>query len=163
MTLLTNVPIPSTTRVAIDDGKNEGLMTQPWLDYFNNQVRVSSSTPVRLNSVSLTGKNASLSATDFSGGTLVAGLYRVEWFATITTAAATSSSLTVIIDFTYNGQAKTKSYTAITANTTGTFDHGGGLIEVDSSSPVRYSTTYASNGAGEMVYALDVVLEKINA
>jgi hypothetical protein len=98
-----------------------------------------------------------------SGSALAAGTYEFEWFVSIRTAAGTSSSVIVTVDFTYRTATKTFSYPTVNGNTTGTFGHGGGIIVIDNASPVRYSTTYASNAAGVMHYDLILILRRVDA
>ncbi len=51
----------------------------------------------------------------------------------------------------------------MTGNTTATNQSEVWPLHIDASSPVSYSTTYASNVAATMVYALYLVLETVIA
>jgi hypothetical protein len=138
-------------------------MAQRWQEYFDRQaLSISLSTAV-VNPAEALDQNASIAATDMSGGALAAGTYQFDWFVSIRTAAGVSSSVIVTVDFVYRGATKTFSYPTVNGNTTGTFGHDGGLIVIDNASPVRYSTTYASNAAGAMHYDLILVLRRVDA
>jgi hypothetical protein len=113
--------------------------------------------------VSLTNQSASIGATDFSGGGLSAGLYRLTYYTRITQAATTSSSLTVTLDWQDGGVAPSISGAAITGNTTTTIQSNTVLVRIDGSSPVRYSTTYSSVGATPMKHSLYITLEEVLA
>lgn len=110
-----------------------------------------------------TNQSASLGATALQSRSLSAGLYRVDTYARITQAATVNSSLTVTVGWTENGIALSKSFTAMTGNTTSTVDGNGLLIAIDAASPVTVSTTYASAGATAMTYRLSAVLTEIDA
>ena len=146
---------PMTTRV--------GLVALSWLNWFTSLQQDVQAAAARLKTVSLTAQAASLAATPIPVGVLKSGLYRVGYMARITTAASTSSSLTVAIGFTTGGVSCSLSGVALTGNTTSTVQSGTYLVLVDGASPVTYTTTYASVGATAMAYSLSVVLEKVDA
>jgi hypothetical protein len=142
----------------------EDLLTEVWANYLSRLGDTVNASAIRIvPAVQLTAQGASIAATDFSGGGLSAGLYRIGYYARITRAATTSSSLTVTFDWTDGGVSPSQAGTAITGNTTTTQQNGFLLIRTDAASPVRYSTTYASVGATTMTYALYIVLERLNA
>ena len=136
-------------------------LTPEWSLFFTQQQTDIQAGATRVSARSLTDQSASIGATDLSDGTLPAGTYLFSWFGTIVRAGGVSSSLTVTLDFTYRGGAKAKSFPAITGNTIGTFDGLSLPIDIDSSSPVRYSTTYASSGAPTMLYDASFVLSRL--
>lgn len=86
------------------------------------------------------------------------GYYSFAYYAAITTPATTgaaTSSLTVILSWTDTGIVKSKTFTAITGNTTATTgSETYPRFYVDGGAPITYSTTYASDTAGQMVYKL---------
>jgi hypothetical protein len=51
----------------------------------------------------------------------------------------------------------------LTGNTTDTVGSFTFMLRSDAASPISYSTTYASNAAGEMRYSLFIVLERLAA
>jgi hypothetical protein len=138
-------------------------LPEPWLAYFTQQALVVSQAAVRIQSESLTAQAASIGATDFSGGDLAAGVYRLSYYMRITQAATTSSSLEIVLDWTDGSQTPSFAGAALTGNLLTTYQTGSLLIHVDASSPVRYATTYASVGATAMQYRLDLTLEQVNA
>ena len=115
-------------------------------------------TPEVLQTVSLTDKSASLSATTISVLSLAPGVYRVSAAARITTA--TSSSLTLTVSWT-QAVACTVSGAALTGNTTATTGSLVAIVRADEASALKYSTTYASSGGTAMVYRLDVCVEQL--
>lgn len=157
MTLVNDAPLPLKDAVV----DNQGRMVTTWINWFTSQLQRISQGPQRAGSVSLTGQSASLSATDFSGG-IPTGEFAIRWYARITTPAGVNSSLTATFAWTDRGVSQTGSGTAITGNTTTTYQSGSiPLIYCDGSTPVTYALTYASNPAGQMVYQFFCTLERI--
>jgi hypothetical protein len=134
-----------------------------FLDWLTALITDVDASPARIKSVKLTGQAAAIGTTSIPTGALAAGLYRVSYYARITRAATTSSSLTVSIGFTETAVNLTLSGAAMTANTTATVQSNVFLIRIDSSTPISYSTAYASVGGTSMQYRLDVVLEQVEA
>lgn len=108
----------------------------------------------------VSGSSAAIGITAI-GAAVASGIYRVSFYARITRAATTSSSLTVTVSFTDGGVACTKTFTAITGNTTGTTGSETYLVRSDSGTNISYATAYASVGATTMQYDLTVELESI--
>jgi hypothetical protein len=106
------------------------------------------------------GINAAIGATTVFTPTIAGLIYRVSYRARITTPAGVSSSLTVSVNWTEGGVACTKTFAALTGNTTATVDGDGVLIRPDTA-VVTYSTAYASNPASAMIYDLDVTVEDL--
>lgn len=138
-------------------------MSDPWIRYFSDMTVRLEDSPERIGLVELTAQAASIAATAIPMPGLSAGLYRVAYYARITTAATNNSSLTVTFDWQDGGVTPTWSGAAITGNTTTTVQSGTLLLLCAASSPIRYSTTYASNGATAMVYKLYITCEGIAA
>jgi len=142
--------------------RGDGRLSAPWWDYFNLLPLTLSLSIERVNSVTLETQGAAITATDFSGGGLTVGLYRVSYYARITRAATTSSSLTVTVAFTGGGVSPSFSGAAMTGNTTTTVGSSTWLIRIDNATTaINYSTAYVSVGATSMQYCLDLVLEKV--
>lgn len=142
---------------------DDGMMNPRWYIYFRDQNDQVNSTPQRVIApVQLTVQDASIGTTPLPTDALAPGLYSVQYYARITTAAGVSSSLTVTISWTDGSVACSLSGAAMTGNTTGTVQTNTYLIKVDQASPISYSTTYASNPAGAMEYSLDIVLQAIS-
>lgn len=139
-----------------------GLVRDTWRIWFRNLLTTQQSQPVlTTTAVSLTGKSASIPITAFNTGTLSAGIYRFNYYAAVTTAAAVTSSLIVTLSWTDHGVAQTRSSAAMAGNTTTTNQSEVWPIHVDASSPVSYATTYASNVAATMIFTLYMALETI--
>jgi hypothetical protein len=143
----------------------EGRITRTWLDFFVSLIGIVERASVRRFSASADAEEASIGATDITDGTLPGGLYRFSYYASITQAAGTSSSLEVTLDWTDEGNAKAYTGAAITSNVVTASQSAVLLIRSDSGAPVRYSTTYASTGGlgVDMAYDLSVVLEQVEA
>ena len=155
---ITLAPFPVRTGVSLEGNR---LMTRPWVAWLSDMVDRLDASPVRVANVSLTAKTASISATAFDRASKDAGMYRVGYFARITTAATTSSSLTVTISGTNGGVAVSFAGAALTGNTTATVQSGNIYIQADAATDVKYATTYASSGGTAMVYSLWVTLERV--
>lgn len=157
------VPIrePITTPPRKPDDPLGWRMTVPWIEYFTSIVAAVDERPSRLNSVSRTDQSASISATDFSGGSLSAGLYRVSYYVRVTQAAGTSSAINVTLSWTDGGVSQSRTSASVNGNTTTSIDMDTWLIHVDTNSPVRYATTYISVGSPVMKYRTDLTLELV--
>ena len=117
-------------------------------------------TPEVVQTVTLTTQTASLGATTISVLSLPEGVYRLSAAARITTAASSSSSLTLTFGWT-QGVACTASSAAITGNTTATTGSFVVMARADEATALTYATTYASSGGTAMVYRIDVVVEQV--
>lgn len=155
--LLGSAPPPLQDKVL---GAN-GMFSDSWNKYISRFPDTFDAIPSRLYAVSLSTQGASISATDFSDGKLLAGLYRATFYARITRAATTSSSLTVTFAWTDGGVGVSYAGTAITGNTTASAGSATTMFKIDKNTAVTYATTYASVGGTAMQYAVDFVLEKI--
>jgi hypothetical protein len=170
--LLGNAPIPITDPIARAKRRDrfsekqtdplEGTMSDAWVDYISKLVQTVQASATRISIAARVDQSAAISPTDI-GGALKAGLYRITYYARITTPASVSSSLTVSFIWTDGGVSPSVSGAAMTGNTDTTIQTGTYTVRVDSASPINYSTAYASNLAGEMKYRLDVFLEVIQA
>ena len=158
-TLLGKAPLPLRDPVV----EPNRMLSQPWLMYLSRLPATLYSIPSRLNAESVAAQGASIAATDISGTGLSAGLYRVSYYARITRAATTSSSLVVALGWTDGGVAQSYAGADMTGNTTATTQTGSVLIHVDAGQPVTYAATYGSVGATAMQYGLSVTLEKVLA
>ncbi len=157
-----NSPLP-IREALLDPTSPTGLLNPRWQVWFRDLgVQVDAQPVVVIPPVEVEAQNASIGTTPLPTDALAPGLYRVSYFARITTAAVTSSSLTVTFTFTNGGISCSLSGTAITGNTTSSVGSGIFLIQIDQATPVSWSTTYASNGAGQMLYQLSVVLEAVS-
>ena len=156
-TFLGSSPVPYNIAV-IDQNR---ILTPEWQRYLMLLPSTLASIPNVYNRIFLSTQAASIAATDLSGGTLLPGDYRATWYARITRAATTSSSLTVQINWVDGTVACSYAGAAITGNTTATVQSGTFMFRCDSAATVTYQTTYGSVGATSMQYCLDLVLERL--
>jgi len=154
-------PLPTTDPLV--DPQRQFRATRALVDWATALSGDVDTAPARLRTETLTGQTASIGTTAIPVGSLAAGLYRVSWYARITRAATTSSSLTVTIGWVESGITLVSSGAALTGNTTGTVQSGSLLLRIDAGTPITYSTTYASSGGVTMEYRLDLVVEQVDA
>lgn len=113
-----------------------------------------------VNAVQLTSQNAAIATTSFPLGSFPGGLYRLSWYLRVTTADGVASSVTVTFGWTEGGLALTASGSAVTGDTTSTFQTGSApLILTDAGSPITYATAYSSNTPNKMNYELMLTIE----
>lgn len=138
------------------------LMLHPhWGNYIDQHRGAIDEKPARKAKVNLVAQGASIGTTAIPMASVSAGLYRLSYFARITTAAGVSSSVTVSFAWTTSGVAQSSSGAALNGNTTASHQFGTLVIRVDANSAISYSTVYASNPAGVMRHSLDLVLEEL--
>lgn len=120
--------------------------------------------PARLDSpIALTAQGAAIGTTSI-GTPDADGLYQIQWHLAITTAAGVSSSAQVTFSWTERTVTKTYVGTLVNGNTTTTHESAPPiLIRADAATPITYSVSYASNPAGVMRFALDIVLTQVAA
>jgi hypothetical protein len=159
---ITIAPFPLRTSVTRQDVQNN-LLTRPWIAWLTELVQKVDKDAPLVSEVSLTGKSASISATTFTRAIDASGVYRIGYFARITTAATTSSSLTVTMGGTNGGVVCAVAGAALTGNTTSTVQSGTIYLQVDASTNITYTTTYASSGGTAMVYSLWMTVERVTS
>lgn len=150
-------PIPQSDPL-IDASDHMNERWYRWLSLF--VARTLSGVLLVAKTIHRTGLASSLGATTVYTPTMAGVLVRMSFRARITTAAAVSSSLTVTINWTEGGVAQSHAFAAMTGNTTATTGGDSWTIRPDPV-PVTYTTIYASNPGGTMVYDLDVAAEAL--
>lgn len=153
---LNPLPIPLDTPLVNEDRTIEFSLWVPFFVARDQQLAASSQLLV---DKQLAAQSASIGATPLNIGTS-AGLYRVSVVTRITVAASVSSSLTPTIRWTTGGVALSRTYTALTGNTTTTNLVDTFPIRIDSNTAVTYETAYVSAGT-PMQYALEVAVERL--
>lgn len=160
-----NLPfLPITAPLVRPEGRRpfpKLFITTDWIRYLrlqNDQIDLAAR---RRGSVVLTAQAAAIAATAIPIGSIPPGLYRISYYARITQAATTSSSLTITIGWTDGAIALTQAGAAITGNTTSDVQFGTVVLRSDANGPVTYSTAYSSTGATAMQYRLSVVAEEL--
>ena len=160
-----NAPIPLDEPIAeVEYDKRttlKGYLTNAWTSFLTEMLDALDLAPGRIGSASLTEQGASIGATDLTDGTAGAGVYRLTYYARISRAATTSSTLTVTLAWTDGGVSQSASGSAMTGNTTATHQSGTYLLYSDGASPITYATTYGSVGGTSMQYRLNVTLERV--
>jgi hypothetical protein len=154
-----SAPLPARDPLVIPPKMHAAPVLIDWATALS--IRTDQSSQRIADPVALESQGASIGTTPIPSGALGAGLYRVSWYARITRAATTSSSLTVTIGWTESAVSLALSGAALTGNTITTVQSGSALLQIDQASPVTYSTAYASVGGTSMLYTLTVVLERI--
>jgi len=151
-------PIPLSDPLVTPDR----LVSQQWIYYFTDQGDlVNASSQGVGNTGSLTSQSAAIATTNLPVLVVTAGLYRVTYYAEITQAAGSSSSLTVTVGWTHNSKSFTQSGAAITGNTTTTQQNGIFNLLVDGNTAMTYETAYSSSGTPSMEYELLVTVESV--
>ena len=152
-----NAPAPPLQDKLVDD---RGYLTRPWQEYFGFQTQQQTLSAKVVGSALLaTNLAASIGSTSLPIQIVHSGLYRISYYARITRAAGTSSSLTVTIGWSDESVTMTTSGAAMTGNTVTTAQTASLLIYVTQPGPITYSTTYASVGVPSMQYRLSVTSE----
>ena len=166
----TYAPLPSNDPIAIGvavlpDGEEIEVRSDvhfPWEKWFSDIGVQVAARPERVAVVDLSAQSASIAGTAIPIGSITHGVYRVGYYARITTPGSTSSSLTVVLDWPDGGVTITHTGAAMTGNLVTTFQEDIVTMDVDSSGPIRYSTTYASVGGTSMQYKLVITCEKVD-
>lgn len=139
-----------------------GLLTNPWILWFQEVVTWLQRTSQRYATVDLTAQSASIASTAIPTGNLSAAKYRLTYYARITRAGSVSSSLTPALNWLDGGVSCTFTGAAMTGNTTATTQSGTVTFKSDAASAINYSTVYASAGATTAQYSLLLVLESMS-
>lgn len=159
---MSTIIVSPPTRVPAVDAQR--YFTREWRNYLLTLQNTASATPQILLELPLTAQHASIVTTPMTLPAVSAGFYRISIYQTITTADPVSSSLVTTIGWTDGGVAKTfvtTGLTAASAYTTAANDSIVRMIHIDNASPITYATTYSSNTADLMQYALGIVVEKM--
>jgi len=142
--------------------QKDGSLTKVWAEYLAELARGDAQSVKAVSgAVNLTAQAAAVSSTAIPIQTVYTALYRVSYYARITQAATTNSSLTVTVGWTESSVALSDSGAAITGNTTTTVQSGSFLLLTDGGSDITYSTAYSSTGATAMQYRLRLVVELV--
>lgn len=154
---LNPLPMPLETPLVNPDRTIE---FNAWVQYFAQREQQLSEAARRVVDVALTSQATAIGATALDIGTSAA-LYRVSVIARITQVATTNSSLTPTFRWTTGGVAVSRTYTALTGNTTSTYLVDTFPVRVDSATSLTYETAYSTSGAQAMQYSLEMAVERI--
>ena len=165
-----NSPMPVHDKIATPRKKgllpeqsdpNEGLVTDPWVKWLQDNSNTLASAATINATVELTAQSASIGTTSITSNVLPAGIYRVTYYARVTRAATTSSSFEITFSWVDDGVTVPITSAAMTGNTTSTFASSTLLIDIDNNTQCTYAVTYASVGGTSMTFKLDIVLESL--
>lgn len=150
-------PIPFDDKVITKAAK----ITTAWVDWFLDLLTRVNQTARRVVSVALETQIATIATTSVPTGDATAGLFRVTYYAAITTPATTSSELTITLGWTDRGVSKSKTFALINGNTADTTQSDSLLMRCDQAILLTYAALYNSVGGTVMQYSLDVVVESM--
>ncbi len=137
-------------------------MAKSWLLWLlDSLLKAVQAAPQILTTVPLQAQHATIGATAIPLGSVTAGLFRVSYYARITSPDGVGSSLTVTLSWTESAVALSLSGAAMTGDTTTTVQSGTVLIQGDAAAAISYATTYASTTPAKMQYRLTVVVERV--
>ncbi len=147
------------------------LFPRVWLQFFAALRGLCEAATYAIGGVAVTGQTAAIPLAPVPVRNLVpntpvtylypAGRYRVSSLARITTAASTSSAIQVDISWTYGGLPQGHEGVVWTSNDPALPISENFLILIDADTQIRYDIGYTSVGATALVYAADIVLEKL--
>lgn len=150
---------PPYIEVVVDESR---ILSGPWTRWWQLfWARVGSAVQFVGKTVALTNQSAAIATTTLQTVTQ-AGLYRVNWCARVTVADGVSSSLAVTLTWREGSHTNTKTFAALTGDTTSTYDGAVWPLYADSGTLITYATAYASNTPAKMRYMLAVGTEFIN-
>ena len=165
------IPPPSSEPIAKPRDPNvppgqtdpgEGIVSDTWNRWFVAQAQaVNTASVTATPPTSLTALGGAITTTSLVPALTAAGIYKLSYYARITTPGTVSSSLTVTLSWTDHAVGQSFTGAAMTGNTTTTWQALTFPAYVDAGLPVTYSTAYASVGATSMVYELYVLIEQI--
>jgi len=149
------------TRVGDPLHRLTGLVTRTWNQYFQSFANRIDTAPQTLRGVTIPPSTAAIAATPIPIGATAAGLYRVNWFLTITRAASGGSSVGLVFQHTFRGTTKTQTTPTLSTNLVSDAVSGVIVCGSDATAPITYAITYSSSGATTMQYAAAIVIEQI--
>lgn len=137
-------------------------MALAWIRWFLDVlVPAIQAAPQIKRTVSIVTQTATIGATSIPLGALAAGIYRIGYYARVTSPDGVASLLTVTLGWTESSQPLTLSGAAMTGDSLTTVQTGLAVVVVDAASALTYATTYSSNTPAKMQYRLTVVVEQI--
>ena len=157
MAFQNNVPVPQYDPVV----KPDRFLTEPWERWFDQLQIILEASAVRVASVNLTAQGASIAPTDLTDGGLDEGLYRVSYYARISTPGPVGSTLTISFTWTDGGLTQTFTGAPIPGITTSNYGSETQLIHVDALSPVQYFAEVSVGAAPPLEYNLYFTLEEV--
>lgn len=129
---------------------------------YNNIATVSNGLASSMGVIDGSAKSATLAATTVYTPTAT-GYYRINYYAELTTAATTSSSITPVVTFTGadSNTAATVTGTAYAGNVVNNGIGGSITVYAKTGVAIKLGITYASSGATAMVYNYRAICEAL--
>lgn len=123
------------------------LLGKEWGLWFSNLVVAVNRTPQEWGDVELTEQQATISATAVNLPLIPSqtARYRLTYYLRKTQAAPTASSATVTLGWTDGGIACSRTFAALTTNTTASIQSNTLLVRSDTGTPITYAVAYASS------------------
>jgi hypothetical protein len=176
--LISTVTAPVITKndtgLAGDGSTAPTVNTTGRVSTYLSVATVSAGIPSEVAVVDLTAQTAAIGATTlYAVPAAGAGMYRISWSATITTAATTGAATSVLggtngFQIAYTSPTDSVVKTTVpgnsvtsAANTTGTATGGSIIVYAKASTNIQYSFDYASNTANQMAYELHIKCEAL--
>jgi len=153
--------VPDKRRHALEGKLPKLVMGPEYVKYFGTLEETIGEKPARKVHLRLTEQIASVGVTPLSIGDLSPGIWRISTHVRVTRPGTVSSSIQVTVHWTDGGDAQTESGAALNGNAVTTREGKTFIIRNDAAAPISVSTTYATAGATDMQYALDVVAEQL--
>lgn len=162
---ITNTPLPLTSSLLqLEPQSGKPLpgyvMSKEWAIALQDTIQPIGTSVQIYPVVALTAQSAAIGTTPIPLPAIPAGLYRLTYYARITTPGSISSSLAITFLWTDDTVSMSSSFTALTGNTITTGGSGSIMIAADAATAISYSTAYASNAAG-MAYKLSILIEAL--
>lgn len=132
---------------------------------YNGIATVGNGVPSEVATVDLTGQSAAIGSTTlYAVPASGAGLYKITYYAKVTRAATTSSTLGALtVGWTDVDDSVVQSNASATntGNTTTSFLSSSFVVNAKASTNITYQTAYATSGATSMLYSLHVKVEAL--
>ena len=156
MSILNQEPRPREPLV--DASRN---ITYRWAIFLDALLQTVNQQPTRIDTVTVEAEDAAIGATGLSLGTTSQGLFRVSWFLRVVVPGTVSGEVTLAFRAVDGGVNYVQSGALLNGNTTATVQSGSFIIRRDQGTAVTYETSYASVGATQMAYDLQIVVESV--
>lgn len=131
-----------------------------WVRWFGQLFGAVQSSAQQIGSmVTRTNQSAAITTTAIPLPSIGNGPYRLTGYLQVTTPDGAASSVGLIFGWQKNSIPITKTFAALTGNTTTTADSFSITVPTDQSSALTYSTSYASTTPGQMKYLLTITVE----
>lgn len=150
-------PPPYAAPIAEDKPAKLGA---DWIRWFGQLFGAVQSSAQQIGSmVTRTNQSAAITTTAIPLPVIGNGPYRLTGYLQVTTPDGAASSVGLVFGWQKNAIPITKTFTALTGNTTATADSFSVTVPTDQSSALTYATSYSSTTPGQMKYLLIITVE----